>query len=278
MNQQKEKLKLDTYWNGYCPECLLKGERVGMKLNSYDFFECEKSALQIVLPFPNFFASILKFRGKGEWRTNSDYAHESPRNELLCKQISDKVPTLDSELNIDYAQFKNTDEIENYIDSEIESQNIPIVDEIERLSKGITGIAGEYFVAAELSMQGFMASITLRNNDSIDIHASKLSNNKIFAIQVKTNQTGERSWPLNEKAENLKAENLFYVFVSFKGLYKRPEYFIVPSTIVADTVKNEFAAWVGTPGKKGQARNKNNPMRKFNDKEGRYKEKWKLLS
>jgi hypothetical protein len=43
---------------------------------------------------------------------------------------------------------------------------------IEKLSNGLTGIAGEYFVAAELSLRGFMASVTLRNNDSIDIHAS----------------------------------------------------------------------------------------------------------
>jgi len=57
----------------------------------------------------------------------------------------------------------------------------------DKLSKGLTGIAGEYLVAGELSMRGFMASVTLRNNDSIDIHASK--GNRIVAIQVKTNQT-----------------------------------------------------------------------------------------
>ena len=39
----------------------------------------------------------------------------------------------------------------------------------EKLSNGLTGIAGEYFVAAELSLRGFMASVTLRNNESIDI-------------------------------------------------------------------------------------------------------------
>lgn len=27
-----------------------------------------------------------------------------------------------------------------------------------------------------------MASVTLRNNDSVDVHAYKLSNNKMFAI------------------------------------------------------------------------------------------------
>src|ERR1035437_6292230 len=100
----------------------------------------------------------------------------------------------------------------------------------EKLSSGLTGISGEYFVAAELSRRGFMASVTLRNNDSIDIHASKLSDNKILAIQVKTNQFGGRSWPLSKKAESIKSENLFYIFVALKGLTERPEYLDRKST------------------------------------------------
>ena len=121
-----------------------------------------------------------------------------------------------------------------------------------------------------------MASVTLRNNDSIDIHASKLQDNKIFAIQVKTSQYGLRAWLLNKKSETIKAGNLFYVFVSFKGLRERPEYFIVPSKIVADTVQKGHAKWLSTPGKKGQAHRDNN-MRLFSDKDGVYLDKWELL-
>jgi len=69
----------------------------------------------------------------------------------------------------------------------------------DKLSKGITGIAGEYFVAAELSRRGFMASITLRNNDSIDIHASNPITNKIYANQVKTSQNSSFKWPVGMK-------------------------------------------------------------------------------
>jgi hypothetical protein len=147
---------------------------------------------------------------------------------------------------------------------------------INKLSKGITGIAGEYFVAGELSRRGFMASVTLRNNDSIDIHASKLSDNKILAIQVKTNQFGGRSWPLSKKAESIKSENLFYIFVALKGLTERPEYFIVPSEYIADRLKNGHAKWLATPGKKGQSHQDTN-MRQFQDKEGQFLEQWDLL-
>ena len=41
-----------------------------------------------------------------------------------------------------------------------------------RLSPGLCGTAGEYFVAAELSRRGYVASITLRNARGIDILAS----------------------------------------------------------------------------------------------------------
>ena len=71
------------------------------------------------------------------------------------------------------------------------------------LSKSITGIAGEYYVAAELSRRGFMASITLRNNDSVDILACEPQGFKTFAIQVKTIQNKSKRWPLNKKAENI---------------------------------------------------------------------------
>ncbi len=147
---------------------------------------------------------------------------------------------------------------------------------IEKLSSGLSGIAGEYFVAAELSRRGFMASVTLRNNDSIDIHASNLSNNKIFAIQVKTRQINGRSWPLNIKAETKSSKTFYYVFVSLKGLQERPEYFIVPSEIVADRAKESHQLWLKTPGKKGQAHN-DSAMRIFEDRVGEFLEKWDLL-
>ena len=148
---------------------------------------------------------------------------------------------------------------------------------MDKLSSGLTGIAGEYFVAAELSRRGFMASITLRNNDSIDIHASRLADNKMFAIQVKTTQVKRRQWPLSAKAEKIYSQNHFYVFVNLKGIQERPDYFIVPSEVVAQTTQDSHQLWLDTPGKQGQVHN-DNTMRVFSDKEGAYLEKWDLLT
>jgi|SRR5580693_2162177 hypothetical protein len=147
---------------------------------------------------------------------------------------------------------------------------------MEKISKGLSGIAGEYFVAAELSRRGFMASITLRNTDSIDIHASNSNIDKLLAIQVKTQQGSVRSWPLSQKSETLVSPNLFYVFVSFRDILERPDYFIVPSSVVAAQTKATHSKWLSTPGKKGQPHN-DNTMRMFEDKVEKFKEKWELL-
>ena len=148
---------------------------------------------------------------------------------------------------------------------------------MEKLTSGLSGIAGEYFVAAELTRRGFMASVTLRNSDSIDIHASKNSGNNLYAIQVKTNQNGRRAWPLSSKCELLKAPNLFYVFVSLKKLNERPDYFIVSSECLSERVKAGHAEWLATPGKKGQPHN-DTPIRQFHDIDGEFLERWDLLS
>ncbi len=147
---------------------------------------------------------------------------------------------------------------------------------IEKLSKGLSGIAGEYFVAGELSRRGIMASITLRNSESIDIHASTKDGKHLLAIQVKTNQLGKRVWALGAKSQTMQADQLFYIFVSLKGLEERPEYFIVPSKIVATRINTEYTKWLITPGKKGQKHN-DNSIRNFSDKTGEFLERWDLL-
>src|SRR5258706_14079118 len=101
-----------------------------------------------------------------------------------------------------------------------------------RLSTGLSGVAGEYFVAAELSRRGYVASLTLRNTRGIDILASNADATKTVGIQVKANSGKKANWLLSEKAENDMAENLFYVFVNLNGT-EAPEYYIVPRAVIA---------------------------------------------
>ena len=144
-----------------------------------------------------------------------------------------------------------------------------------RLSTTLSGIAGEYFVAAELSRRGYVASVTLRNTRGIDILASKADATKSVGIQVKTKQGRGADWMLNRKVESDTADNLFFVFVTLNEL-GNPEYYIVPKGEVAKFVTDSHRKWLVTPGRRGQV-HVDTPMRKFKDPDGRYRDKWNLL-
>jgi hypothetical protein len=144
-----------------------------------------------------------------------------------------------------------------------------------RLSTGLSGVAGEYFVAAELSRRGYVASLTLRNTRGIDILASNTDATKSVGIQVKANQGSGKEWMLNQKIENDIATNLFFVFIRLNDL-AAPEYYIVPRAAVARYVKENHKRWLDTPGRKGQPR-QDTPIRKFADPENKYLGKWELL-
>jgi hypothetical protein len=144
-----------------------------------------------------------------------------------------------------------------------------------RLFTGLSGIAGEYFVGAELSRRGYVASITLRNTRGIDILASNADATKSIGIQVKTNQGRGKEWVLNAKVEKDTATNLVFVFVRLNDL-DAPEYYIVPRAVVAKYASENHSRWLSTPGRKGQA-HKDNSMRKFADLGEQYLNKWEHL-
>lgn len=144
-------------------------------------------------------------------------------------------------------------------------------------SSQLTGIAGTYYVAAELSRRGYLAYPTSRNVGEVDILVANPRTGKSASIQVKStlraeNKTGELYWILNAKAEGLKDRNLFYVFLS---LQQPSKFHIVPSRSVAKTVARTHREWLRRKGRHGQ-QHKNTSMRVWwADK--RYFNKWELL-
>lgn len=145
-----------------------------------------------------------------------------------------------------------------------------------KITKTQSGIAGEYFVAAELSLRGFIASISLRNTKGIDIVVADPNSHNSLTIQVKTEQNSSKKWALNKKAENNSSKNFFYVFVNLNNGKKPPSYHIVPSTIVSEYCKISHEKWLSTPGRNGQKHN-DNDIRNFKDLEDKYLEKWSTL-
>jgi hypothetical protein len=140
----------------------------------------------------------------------------------------------------------------------------------------LAGVAGEYFVAAELSRRGYIASISLRNARGIDILATNEKASRSVTIQCKTTQVSASSWMLNEKCETFASEKHFYVFVGLGSLMERPQYHIVPSAIVAKYIYEGHRNWLKTTGVRGQPR-VDTPMRRFTDRENEYLERWDLL-
>lgn len=145
-----------------------------------------------------------------------------------------------------------------------------------RLPSLLAGVAGEYFVAAELSRRGYIASISLRNTRGIDILATNQDGSRSVTIQCKTSQKSKKRWVLNEKSEDFVSPTHFYVFVLLSAAAERPQYHVVPSRDVANYLKADHEKWITTPGKGGR-KHKDNSVRVFADKDDRYLERWELL-
>jgi hypothetical protein len=115
----------------------------------------------------------------------------------------------------------------------------------------------------------------LRNTRGIDILVSNAEATKSVGVQVKTKQGRGADWVLTKKVESDTAENLYFVFVILNGL-GAPQYHIVPKADVARYCRENHAAWLRTPGRRGQA-HVDNPMREFKDPDGRYRDRWDIL-
>jgi hypothetical protein len=136
--------------------------------------------------------------------------------------------------------------------------------EKRRATYNITGVAGEYFVAAELSRRGWIATITLKNTPNIDVIATTPDGLRTLNIQVKTRSIGNRQgWILNKGIETLVPGNNFFIaFVDLKGENEKPDYFLIPKNLFAKWIAKRHRDWLITPGRSGRA-HIDNPIRAF---------------
>ncbi len=144
------------------------------------------------------------------------------------------------------------------------------------LAHGLCGSAGEYYVAAELSHRGFLATVTNRGAENVDILAARPKSGRALKLQVKSSQGSKVHWILGQKDEADRGVGYFYVFVSLHAPGERPDFFIVPEHIVANAVKHSHRAWLAGKKKNGEAR-KDSKMRGFGKEAVLYKEAWHLL-
>lgn len=146
---------------------------------------------------------------------------------------------------------------------------------MSKISPILSRVSGEYFVAAELSRRGYIASLTSKNTKGIDLLASNEDASKTIGIQVKTNQGNRKAWLLNEKCEDFYSDTLHYIFVNLNGT-GNPDYYIVPSAKVADYIKKAHQNWPDTPSKSGK-QHMDTSMRMFHDQNDEFLNEWELL-
>lgn len=147
------------------------------------------------------------------------------------------------------------------------------------------GNSGEYFVAAELERRGFTVAVPMSNTKDFDILAINRETNRQVALQVKTNRGKGKYWLLNKKSEELKGDNIYYVLLCLNEL-EQPEYYIVESELIANSMQKGYQQWLQEEGKKEKRHE--TTMRKFafdvlgvNNvlglKSYDYKDKWEKL-
>ena len=151
-----------------------------------------------------------------------------------------------------------------------------MIEVASKIPSVLAGVAGEYFVAAERSRRGWIASISLRNTRGIDILVTNQAASRSVTIQCKTSQKKGKGWIVSRNSETFFSSDHYYVFVGLGGFSERPDYHVVPSKEVADQVRQSHKLWLETPGKNGQ-QHVDGPIRTFFDREDRFLERWDLL-
>ncbi|WP_181704459.1 hypothetical protein [Chthonobacter albigriseus] len=118
---------------------------------------------------------------------------------------------------------------------------------------------------SELLRRGFIAALAPIGVPNADIVVTDLEGSRLCSVQVKTRRElgSDGGWHMGEKHERIRGERLFYAFVDFgKALDEHPVVYVVPSSVVADVIRDSHQVWLSTPGKKGQQR-KDGPFRRF---------------
>ncbi len=172
---------------------------------------------------------------------------------------------------------------------------------MHKISSTIVGAAGEYHVLSQLLRRGWIAALAPDGAPNMDILVTDENNEKLCAIQVKTRrQIGRaKGWHMKPKHETMVTADLFYVFVDVGKQPSDPTVsYVLPSSVVADCIRDCHRVWLDTPGKGGRPHKDSNVRRlspdhshiKPNTEEGRnivdrygsgwldrYRENWSIL-
>jgi len=134
---------------------------------------------------------------------------------------------------------------------------------MKRRDKGFRGDASQFFVAGELCRRGLVATVTMGNCPNTDILCSNSDGTKFAHIQVKTFRPGIRTCSVGMKSERDYGANFFWVLggIPAPQTSEQFQYYIIPSSVMANNMRECFRMWVETPGKDRRPHNPENTVR-----------------
>ena len=113
-----------------------------------------------------------------------------------------------------------------------------------RADSQISGLAGEFFVAAELLKREIQTSVTFGNAKAIDLFARNPRTGRTFTVQVKALRS-KASYPFPISPDRVVREHM-YVFVLLNKPAQPVQYFIVPGSVLLDE-PHRFGRWYTDP-------------------------------
>lgn len=114
------------------------------------------------------------------------------------------------------------------------------------------GIAGEFYVAAELTKRGMIATITGKNTKDIDIIAANPNTGKTVLVQVKEKSLNNKSpeWVMGEVKTSQVNMDVWYIFVDLANY----ECHIISARELAPIVKKRQDDYNNGVNKNGKPR------------------------
>jgi hypothetical protein len=128
-------------------------------------------------------------------------------------------------------------------------------------STALVAAAGEHYVLHRLFRRGLLAALAPRNEPNFDVIVFGKETAVVATIQVKARTRGaDGGWMMRRKHEDLNDDGLFYAFVDLE----KPDAvvtYVMPSAVVATTLRKTHADWLKAPGRAGQPHNDNDMRR-----------------
>lgn len=151
-----------------------------------------------------------------------------------------------------------------------------------KISKNLVGVAGEYYVCAELCRRGILALVTPKNNPLYDIVAANPLGSRSVSIQVKTmSLQNKQGWRLNKeiciKQDN---PNLFVVLVKLNDDGTN-DYYVYRHDDLSDRVSSLYSDYMTKPKRDGSLRKDVDfrwfDLKNFTDEDRSNRNNWQIL-